>query len=40
MIEGSGDENSSSILSMSDVHDKLVEAEEMLVVASQRREGY
>ena len=32
--------DSSLVVSMSDVHDLLVEAEEMLVVALQGREGY
>ena len=40
MRQEAGDKYSSLMVSMSDVHDKLVEAEEMLVLASQGREGY
>jgi len=32
--------DSSLVVSMSDVHDLLVKAEEMLVLALQEREGY
>ena len=35
-----GDKNSSLMVSMFDVHEKLVEDEEMLVSAVQGREGY
>ena len=35
-----GDKDSSPMVSMFDVHDKLVEDEEMLVSAVQGREGY
>ena len=40
MREEAGDKNSSLMVSMLDVHDKLVEDEEMLVSAVQGREGY
>ena len=40
MREEAGDKNSSPMVSMSDVPDLLVEAVEMLVLASQGREGY
>ena len=38
--EAAGDKYSSLRVLMSDVRNKLVEAEEMLVLALQRREGY
>ena len=40
MREKAGDKNSSLMVSMFDVHDKLVEDEEMLVSAAQGREDY
>ena len=40
MREEAGDKNSSLMVSMFDVRDKLVEDEEMLVSAAQGREGY
>ena len=40
MREEAGHKCSSVMVSMSDVHDLLVEAEEMLVEALQGREGY
>ena len=40
MRKEAGDKNSSLMVSMFDVHDKLVEDEEMLVSAVQGREGY
>ena len=39
MRQEAGDKYSSLMFSVSDVHDKLVEAEERLVLASQEREG-
>ena len=38
--EEAGDKYSSLMVSLLDVHDKLVEAEEMLVLALQGRKGY
>ena len=40
MRQEAGDKYSSLMVSMSNVPDKLVEAEEMLVLASKGREGY